>query len=127
MTRGWLVLLLAGGACVPTGAEVGQGGGTAGGGGGPSTQDRLVARALRVARCPARASIPTSRGSTRSSMETVSTVGGSLPHSQTEVVTRYGVMQLCQDEERIVGAFCCAASIRAPSSTRPGSAPQAAR
>ncbi|MEZ4470874.1 MAG: hypothetical protein R3F60_08750 [bacterium] len=105
MTRGWLVLLLAGGACVPTGAEVGQGGGTAGGGGGPSTQDRLVARALQVARCPGSGLDPDVSGVYAVVMETVSTVGGSLPHSQTEVVTRYGVMQLCQDEERIVGAF----------------------
>ncbi|MCA9527228.1 MAG: hypothetical protein KC549_13140 [Myxococcales bacterium] len=105
MTRGWLVFLLAGGACVPTGAEVGQGGGGAGSGGGPSTRDRLVARALQVARCPGSGLDPDVSGVYGVVMETVSTVSGSLPSRQTEVVTRYGVMQLCQDEERIAGAF----------------------
>lgn len=77
-----------------------------GGGGGTPPEQRVAARTLEPGRCPGSGLVPDVSGIFVFAFETVSTVsGGNLAGVQTEAVTRYGIAQLCQTDDRVDAAL----------------------
>ena len=69
-------------------------------------EQRVAARTLAVGRCAGSGLVPDVTGVYVFAFETVSTIaGGNLTGAQTEVVTRYGVAQLCQTDDRVDAAL----------------------
>lgn len=80
-------------------------GGTQGGNGAPPEQ-RVAARTIELGRCPGSGLVPDVSGVFVFAFETASTIaGGNLVGGQTEVVTRYGIAQLCQTDDRVDAAL----------------------
>lgn len=112
MSRSWLILLLAG--CHPAKTEDTA---TGDAGMGPSPAEvevRLAARALELARCPGSGFVPDVSGVYAALIETASEVSGHLSGAQTEILTRYAIIQLCQDEDRVVGEILLCAFDQSP-------------
>lgn len=87
-------------------AEVGVGDEPAGPGTDVPPEQRVAARTLEVGRCAGSGLLPDVTGIYVFAFETVSTIaGGNLAGAQTEVVTRYGVAQLCQTDDRVDAAM----------------------
>lgn len=112
MSRGLLLLLLAG--CHPAQTEEAA---TGDAGMGPSQgeiQVRLAARALELARCPGSGFVPDVSGVYAGLIETASEVSGNVSGRQYEILTRYAIVQLCQDEDRVVGEILLCAFDQSP-------------
>lgn len=105
VTQGLLLGLLLG----PIGcelADVGVGDQPQGPGADVPPEQRVAARTLEVGRCAGSGLLPDVTGVYVFAFETVSTIaGGNLTGAQTEAVTRYGVAQLCQTDDRVDAAL----------------------
>ena len=77
---------------------------------GPGTEvppeQRVAARTLELGRCAGSGLLPDVSGVYVFAFETVSTIaGGNLAGAQPEAVTRYGMAQLCQTDDRVDAAL----------------------